>query len=228
MTVFSLYCKPWIDQINRAMARQTFREKLIMTIEAVAGEQADSPMMSAVKLVAPIVMGYLPVGVATACWPSRPGCPCSTPCSCPSWCTPGRPSSLPWPCSPPGSAAVHHRHHLRGQPAPPAHERVPAPNLKSWKKWELALFAYQVTDESFAVHSARFARGDLNKTTCFAINYIAQASWTLASFAGFVADRPSPRWNRWASTTPCPPCSSRSWSCRPRTSCTCWWPGSPG
>jgi 4-azaleucine resistance transporter AzlC len=62
-----------------------------------------------------------------------------------------------------------------------------APNLKSWNKWELALFAYEVTDESFAVHSVRFARGDLNKTTCFGINGLAQISWVLASFAGYFA-----------------------------------------
>ena len=33
-----------------------------------------------------------------------------------------------------------------------------APNLRKWSKWELAAFAYEITDESFAIHSTRFAR----------------------------------------------------------------------
>ena len=32
-----------------------------------------------------------------------------------------------------------------------------APYLKRWRKAELAAFAYELTDETFAVHSARFA-----------------------------------------------------------------------
>jgi len=61
-----------------------------------------------------------------------------------------------------------------------------SPNLKSWKKWQLALFSYEVTDESFALHSARFARGDHDKTTSFLINSIAHVSWVLASWVGFL------------------------------------------
>jgi len=159
-----------------------------MTIEAVAGERKDSPLMSAVKQVAPIIMGYLPVGAAYGVLAQQAGL---------SMLNTVLMSILVYAGSaqliavalfaagvPPVSIiattfVVNLRHLLMSASL--------APNLKTWKKWELALFAYQVTDESFAVHSARFARGDLNKTTCFAINYIAQASWALASFAGFVA-----------------------------------------
>ena len=31
-----------------------------------------------------------------------------------------------------------------------------APYLKRWRKYELAAFAYELTDETFAVHSAQF------------------------------------------------------------------------
>lgn len=61
-----------------------------------------------------------------------------------------------------------------------------APNLKGWEKWQLALFAYEVTDESFALHSARFARGDVSKSTSILINSIAHASWILASWVGYL------------------------------------------
>ncbi len=61
-----------------------------------------------------------------------------------------------------------------------------APNLKTWKKWHLALFAYEITDESFALHSARFMRGDNSQSVSFMINFIAHVSWVLASWAGFL------------------------------------------
>jgi len=61
-----------------------------------------------------------------------------------------------------------------------------SPNLKSWKKWQLALFSYEITDESFALHSARFARGDKSKSVSFMINVITHSSWVLASWVGFL------------------------------------------
>ncbi|WP_394699728.1 AzlC family ABC transporter permease [uncultured Pseudodesulfovibrio sp.] len=170
------------------MTRKTLREKLIMTIDAVAGEQTDSPLMSAIKQVAPIVMGYAPVGAAYGVLAHQAGL---------SMLNTVLMSILVYAGSaqliavgmfavgmPPLSIiattfVVNLRHLLMSASL--------APNLKTWKKWELALFAYEVTDESFAVHSVRFARGDLNKTTCFGINCIAQVSWILASWVGFVA-----------------------------------------
>ncbi len=62
-----------------------------------------------------------------------------------------------------------------------------APNLKSWKKWQLALFAYEITDESFALHSTRYSQGDTSKSVSFVINATAHASWVIASWAGFLA-----------------------------------------
>lgn len=62
-----------------------------------------------------------------------------------------------------------------------------SPHLRAWRKWQLALFAYEVTDESFALHSARFARGDSDKRVSFVINATAHLSWIVASWAGFLA-----------------------------------------
>lgn len=52
-----------------------------------------------------------------------------------------------------------------------------APFLKRWRKTELAAFAYQLTDETFAVHSAQFASDTPAKPAIFATNVTAQAAW---------------------------------------------------
>lgn len=62
-----------------------------------------------------------------------------------------------------------------------------SPYLKGWRKLELAAFAYEVTDESFAVHITRFAEGKLAKLEAFAINTTAQMSWIFGSWLGIVA-----------------------------------------
>ena len=62
-----------------------------------------------------------------------------------------------------------------------------APYLKSWRKTELATFAYELTDESFALHVTRFAAEMPPKAETFAINATAQLSWIFGSWLGTVA-----------------------------------------
>jgi 4-azaleucine resistance transporter AzlC len=59
-----------------------------------------------------------------------------------------------------------------------------APYLKGWRKAELAAFAYELTDESFAVHSARFVSYGPNKAEVFTTNVFAQAAWVLGGWLG--------------------------------------------
>jgi 4-azaleucine resistance transporter AzlC len=61
-----------------------------------------------------------------------------------------------------------------------------SPYLKGWRKGELAFFAYELTDESFALHSAGFAEGMPPKAEIFAINVTAQLSWILGGALGAV------------------------------------------
>ncbi|BCS87847.1 AzlC family ABC transporter permease [Pseudodesulfovibrio sediminis] len=159
-----------------------------MTSNVLTGDEAASPMLSAFKQVAPIVMGYLPVGAAYGVLAQQAGLSMLNTVLMSILVYAGSAQLIAVALFAVGVSplsiiattfVVNLRHLLMSASL--------APNLKTWKKWELALFAYQVTDESFAVHSTRFARGDLNKTTCFGINYIAQASWAVASFAGFMA-----------------------------------------
>jgi 4-azaleucine resistance transporter AzlC len=61
-----------------------------------------------------------------------------------------------------------------------------SPFLRQWHKSELAAFAYQLTDETFAVHSARFACADPHRAEIFATNVTAQAAWVFGTWLGVV------------------------------------------
>jgi len=145
-------------------------------------------MISAMKQVAPIVMGYLPVGMAYGVLAQQAGLSMANTVLMSVLVYAGSAQLIGVALFAAGASpfsiiattfVVNLRHLLMSASL--------APNLRTWRKWELALFAYEVTDESFAVHSVRFARGDLNKTTCFGINGLAQLSWVMASWVGFLA-----------------------------------------
>lgn len=61
------------------------------------------------------------------------------------------------------------------------------PFMKQWKLPQLAVFSFEMTDETFAVHSARFSSGDRNKRLTLRINLLAHSVWVAASFAGALA-----------------------------------------
>jgi 4-azaleucine resistance transporter AzlC len=57
-------------------------------------------------------------------------------------------------------------------------------HLKGWKKLEAAAFAFQLTDETFALHSSQFASGFRQKVEVFGINVTTQAGWLLGTWLG--------------------------------------------
>lgn len=61
-----------------------------------------------------------------------------------------------------------------------------SPYLRRWRKAELAAFAYQLTDETFAVHSVRLVSGRPVKSEVFAINALAQVAWILGTWLGIM------------------------------------------
>ena len=61
------------------------------------------------------------------------------------------------------------------------------PHLANWRKRELAPFAFELTDETFALHSARFSLGKVEKTEVFAINLTAHLAWISGSLLGALA-----------------------------------------
>lgn len=62
-----------------------------------------------------------------------------------------------------------------------------APKLTGWKKWQIALFGYELTDETFALHTLRMAKKSPSKVETFAVNITAQSSWVLGSLLGYLA-----------------------------------------
>jgi 4-azaleucine resistance transporter AzlC len=61
------------------------------------------------------------------------------------------------------------------------------PYLTHWRKNELAVFASELTDETFALHSTRFERGKVEKSEAFAINIISHITWVLGGWLGVIA-----------------------------------------
>ncbi|HBH27796.1 MAG TPA: branched-chain amino acid ABC transporter permease [Desulfofustis sp.] len=62
-----------------------------------------------------------------------------------------------------------------------------APKLSGWKKHHLALFGYELTDETFALHTMRMARAIPPMAETFGVNVTAQCSWVAGSIIGFFA-----------------------------------------
>jgi len=58
-------------------------------------------------------------------------------------------------------------------------------HLKGWTKPQLAAFAFELTDETFVLHSSRFVGRDPLKTETFAVNLSSQCSWVLGTWLGF-------------------------------------------
>jgi predicted branched-subunit amino acid permease len=62
-----------------------------------------------------------------------------------------------------------------------------APHLRNWKNSQVALFSFELTDESFGVHSLRFDRGENQPVSSITINIICQSAWVIGSFLGAAA-----------------------------------------
>lgn len=61
-----------------------------------------------------------------------------------------------------------------------------SPYLHNWKKEELAAFAFELTDETFALHATRMNAGKVGKIETFAINITSQAAWVLGTAMGVI------------------------------------------
>jgi 4-azaleucine resistance transporter AzlC len=70
-----------------------------------------------------------------------------------------------------------------------------ASHLSGWRWPRLALFGYQVTDETFAVHAVRFAAGPVRPVEAFCVNVCAQIAWISGSALGVLGGQilPDPR-----------------------------------
>lgn len=62
-----------------------------------------------------------------------------------------------------------------------------APFLRGWRKAECAAFAHHLTDETFAVHTTSFATGAPSKAAVFGTNVTVQAAWVAGTALGIAA-----------------------------------------
>jgi 4-azaleucine resistance transporter AzlC len=62
-----------------------------------------------------------------------------------------------------------------------------APYLERWQKSQVAAFCYELTDESFGVHSLRFEGGENAAAQSLAINLTCQLAWVVGTILGVVA-----------------------------------------
>jgi len=62
-----------------------------------------------------------------------------------------------------------------------------SPYLKGWSKHRLALFSYQLTDETFALHSTGARRLEVCPLEALALNFTAQFSWITGTLLGVIA-----------------------------------------
>ncbi len=62
-----------------------------------------------------------------------------------------------------------------------------SPYLRRWPKWVLAIFAYELTDETFAVHAARFGstpQAEPVRSTALVTNVTSQLAWVFGTALG--------------------------------------------
>lgn len=62
-----------------------------------------------------------------------------------------------------------------------------SPYLRNWPRPLIALFGYELTDETFGLHSVRFPKGETGPGETLAINLLAHLSWVLGSYLGVIA-----------------------------------------
>jgi 4-azaleucine resistance transporter AzlC len=62
-----------------------------------------------------------------------------------------------------------------------------APYMERWQKSQVAAFCYELTDETFGVHSLRFARGENAAPQALAINLTCQLAWVAGTALGALA-----------------------------------------
>lgn len=62
-----------------------------------------------------------------------------------------------------------------------------SPYLRSWSKSQVAAFAFELTDETFGVHSLRFEQGDTDPGRALRINLVCQLAWVFGTLLGVVA-----------------------------------------
>ena len=59
--------------------------------------------------------------------------------------------------------------------------------MRKWRKLEVTAFTFELTDETFGVHSLRFRRGQTAAGEAISINLVCQLAWVAGSLLGSIA-----------------------------------------
>lgn len=62
-----------------------------------------------------------------------------------------------------------------------------SPFMSKWSRSTIAAFGFELTDETFALHSLRFRKGEDSPSPAILINLVCQASWITGSQLGVLA-----------------------------------------
>lgn len=150
--------------------------------------RAESPLASAFRQTLPIILGYVPVGFAYGVLAQKSGLSGINTILMSLLVFAGSAQLIAVGLFAAGAAplaivattfVVNLRHLLMSAAL--------APFLRSWNKTRLALFSYQMTDETFALHVNRFAKGETASCETFGINVIAQSAWVGGTALGLAA-----------------------------------------
>ena len=151
-------------------------------------DPAESPLASAFRQALPIILGYVPVGFAYGVLAQKSGLSGLNTILMSILVFAGSAQLIAVGLFASGAAplavvattfVVNLRHLLMSAAL--------APFLRAWSKTRLALFAYQMTDETFALHANRFAKGETGPGETFGINVIAQSAWVGGTVLGLAA-----------------------------------------
>lgn len=153
-----------------------------------SANRAESPLASAFRQALPIILGYVPVGFAYGVLAQKSGLSGFNTMLMSVLVFAGSAQLIAVGLFASGTAPlavvattfiVNLRHLLMSAAL--------APFLRAWSKTRLALFSYQLTDETFALHANRFAKGETGAGETFGINVIAQCAWVGGTALGLAA-----------------------------------------
>ena len=151
-------------------------------------DPAESPLASAFRQALPIILGYVPVGFAYGVLAQKSGLSALNTLLMSALVYAGSAQLIAVglfaaaanPLAIVATTFVVNLRHLLMSAAL-------APYLGRWNKTRLALFAAQMTDETFALHANRFARNEIGPAETFGINVIAQSAWVGSTALGLAA-----------------------------------------
>ncbi|KAF5045353.1 Inner membrane protein YgaZ [anaerobic digester metagenome] len=151
-------------------------------------DPAESPLASAFRQALPIILGYVPVGFAYGVLAQKSGLSVLNTLLMSALVYAGSAQLIAVglfaaaanPLAIVATTFVVNLRHLLMSAAL-------APYLGRWNKTRLALFAAQMTDETFALHAHRFARNEIGPAETFGINVIAQSAWVGSTALGLAA-----------------------------------------